>query len=88
MADTIMSVIGIRAMRPAEEDSLSILLSRSWLRVGGTFDFKAVWFLSSVFCKKLRGICEVPGSSGCVTEVSESVGVVSGSLGETLETVF
>lgn len=36
MADTIMSVIGIRAMRPAEEDSLSILLSRSWLRVGGT----------------------------------------------------
>ena len=36
MAAMIMSVIGSRAMRPTEEDSLPILLSRSWLRVGGT----------------------------------------------------
>jgi len=87
MAATITSVIGITAMSPAEEDSLSLLLSRSWLRVGGTFDAKPVWLLWDVCGRRMRGVWEVPGPFGGISEISESVGVVWGSVGETSEAV-
>lgn len=35
----------------------------------------------------MRGVWEVPGPFGGISEISESVGVVSGSVGETSEAV-